>query len=132
MWDAIDAAVMTRSGEEPGSAKRAAEAEAPLGREGRPEEVAAAGASLASDEPEGLAVVLVPGRVDVRPAVVADRPHLREDLRLGQERMQLLRRHPAALPELEAAHEPSTATASTSIRRSGSPRFATCTSVQIG
>jgi meso-butanediol dehydrogenase/(S,S)-butanediol dehydrogenase/diacetyl reductase len=50
MWDAIDEMVTTRSGAAPGSAKRAAEAQPPLGRSGRPEEVAAAVAYLASDE----------------------------------------------------------------------------------
>ena len=50
MWHAIDAAETARSGEPPGSAKRAAEAEPPLGRAGRPEEIAAAVAYLASEE----------------------------------------------------------------------------------
>jgi len=50
MWDEIDALSTARSGEPPGSAKRAAEAEPPLGRAGRPEEIAAAVAYLASDE----------------------------------------------------------------------------------
>jgi NAD(P)-dependent dehydrogenase (short-subunit alcohol dehydrogenase family) len=50
MWDAIDEAATARSGEAPGSAKRAAEAQPPLGRAGRPEEIAAAVAYLASDE----------------------------------------------------------------------------------
>jgi NAD(P)-dependent dehydrogenase (short-subunit alcohol dehydrogenase family) len=50
MWDAIDEAVTARSGEILGSAKRAAEAQPPLGRAGRPEEIAAAVAYLASDE----------------------------------------------------------------------------------
>jgi NAD(P)-dependent dehydrogenase (short-subunit alcohol dehydrogenase family) len=50
MWDAIDEAVTARSGEVQGSAKRAAEAQPPLGRAGRPEEIAAAVAYLASDE----------------------------------------------------------------------------------
>jgi meso-butanediol dehydrogenase/(S,S)-butanediol dehydrogenase/diacetyl reductase len=50
MWDEIDAAVTARSGDTPGSAKRAAESEPPLGRAGRPEEVAALVAYLASDD----------------------------------------------------------------------------------
>jgi NAD(P)-dependent dehydrogenase (short-subunit alcohol dehydrogenase family) len=50
MWDAIDTVSTARSGEPAGSAKRAAEAEPPLARAGRPEEVAALVAYLASDE----------------------------------------------------------------------------------
>ena len=50
MWDEIDAALTIRTGEKRGSAKRAAEAEPPLRRAGRPEEVAALVAYLASDE----------------------------------------------------------------------------------
>jgi len=50
MWDGIDAAATARTGQPAGSAKRAAEAEAPLARAGRPEEVAAAVAYLASDD----------------------------------------------------------------------------------
>jgi len=50
MWDFIDREMASLTGEEIGAAKRAAEREAPLGRAGRPEEVAAAVAFLASDE----------------------------------------------------------------------------------
>ena len=50
MWDFIDQEMASITGEEIGSAKRAAEHEAPLGRAGKPEEVAAAVAFLASDE----------------------------------------------------------------------------------
>ena len=46
----IDDELTSLSGEAPGSARRAAESEAPLGRAARPEEVAAAVAFLASDE----------------------------------------------------------------------------------
>ena len=50
MWDFIDREMASITGEEIGSARRAAESEAPLGRAGKPEEVAAAVAFLASDE----------------------------------------------------------------------------------
>jgi meso-butanediol dehydrogenase/(S,S)-butanediol dehydrogenase/diacetyl reductase len=50
MWDFIDQEMASITGTEIGSAKRAAEREAPLGRAGRPDEVAAAVAFLASDE----------------------------------------------------------------------------------
>jgi meso-butanediol dehydrogenase/(S,S)-butanediol dehydrogenase/diacetyl reductase len=50
MWDEIDAASAARTGEELGAAKRAAEAQPSLRRAGRPEEIAAAVAYLASDE----------------------------------------------------------------------------------
>jgi len=50
MWDFIDREMASITGEEIGSARRAAEHEAPLGRAGKPEEVAAAVAFLASDE----------------------------------------------------------------------------------
>jgi meso-butanediol dehydrogenase/(S,S)-butanediol dehydrogenase/diacetyl reductase len=50
MWELIDGELTALSGEAPGSARRAAEGEAPLGRAARPEEVAAAVAFLASDE----------------------------------------------------------------------------------
>jgi len=48
MWDYIDQELTSLSGEEAGSARRAADGEAPLGRAGRPEEIAAAVAFLAS------------------------------------------------------------------------------------
>jgi len=50
MWDFIDREMASITGEEIGSARRAAESEAPLGRAGKPEEVAAAVAFLASDK----------------------------------------------------------------------------------
>lgn len=50
MWDRIDQQMTSLTGQELGSAKLAAEREAPLGRAARPEEVAAAVAFLASDE----------------------------------------------------------------------------------
>jgi meso-butanediol dehydrogenase / (S,S)-butanediol dehydrogenase / diacetyl reductase len=50
MWELIDEQVTSRAGQDAGTAKLAAEGEAPLGRAARPEEVAAAVAFLASDE----------------------------------------------------------------------------------
>src|SRR5207247_9408545 len=50
MWQLIDRELSFLAGREPGSAKLAAEREAPLGRAARPEEIAAAVAFLASDE----------------------------------------------------------------------------------
>jgi meso-butanediol dehydrogenase/(S,S)-butanediol dehydrogenase/diacetyl reductase len=50
MWELIDRELTSLRGEAAGSARRAAEREAPLGRAARPEEVAAAVAFLASDE----------------------------------------------------------------------------------
>jgi meso-butanediol dehydrogenase/(S,S)-butanediol dehydrogenase/diacetyl reductase len=50
MWELIDHELTSITGRESGSAKLAAEGEAPLGRAGRPEEVAAAVAFLASGE----------------------------------------------------------------------------------
>jgi meso-butanediol dehydrogenase / (S,S)-butanediol dehydrogenase / diacetyl reductase len=50
MWEFIDRELSSHSGQEAGSAKLAAESEAPLGRAARPDEIAAAVAFLASDE----------------------------------------------------------------------------------
>jgi len=50
MWELIDHDLTSFTGQKAGSAKLAAEAEAPLGRAARPEEIAAAVAFLASDE----------------------------------------------------------------------------------
>jgi acetoin reductase-like protein len=50
MWERIDREMTSRTGADPGSARRAAEQEAPLGRAARPEEIAAAVAFLASDD----------------------------------------------------------------------------------
>lgn len=50
MWDFIDSELASLTGQDPGSAKLAAESEPPLKRAGRPEEIAAAVAFLASDE----------------------------------------------------------------------------------
>jgi meso-butanediol dehydrogenase/(S,S)-butanediol dehydrogenase/diacetyl reductase len=50
MWQLIDHELTSLTGQEAGSAKLAAEHESPLGRAGRPEEVAAAVTFLASDE----------------------------------------------------------------------------------
>jgi meso-butanediol dehydrogenase/(S,S)-butanediol dehydrogenase/diacetyl reductase len=50
MWDFIDQELTSRTGDERGSARRAAEGESPLGRAAQPEEIAAAVAFLASDD----------------------------------------------------------------------------------
>jgi meso-butanediol dehydrogenase / (S,S)-butanediol dehydrogenase / diacetyl reductase len=50
MWEFIDQELTSLTGQEAGTAKLAAEGEAPLGRAARPDEVAAAVAFLASDE----------------------------------------------------------------------------------
>jgi meso-butanediol dehydrogenase/(S,S)-butanediol dehydrogenase/diacetyl reductase len=50
MWDQIDADLAQLTGAAPGATKEAAAGEAPLGRAGLPEEIAAAVAFLASDD----------------------------------------------------------------------------------
>lgn len=50
MWEFIDRELTSLTGEAPGSARRAAEREAPLGRAALPAEIAAAVAFLASDD----------------------------------------------------------------------------------
>jgi meso-butanediol dehydrogenase/(S,S)-butanediol dehydrogenase/diacetyl reductase len=50
MWEFIDSELQQRNGLEPGEARAAAVSEAPIGRSGRPEEIAALVAFLASDE----------------------------------------------------------------------------------
>jgi meso-butanediol dehydrogenase/(S,S)-butanediol dehydrogenase/diacetyl reductase len=50
MWELIDRELTSRTGEERGSARRAAEGESPMGRGAQPEEIAAAVAFLASDD----------------------------------------------------------------------------------
>ena len=50
MWERIDNALAAHTGDEPGTARRAAEQEAPLGRAGSPDEIAAAVAFLASND----------------------------------------------------------------------------------
>lgn len=50
MWESIDREMASVTGQELGSARAAADVEAPMGRPGKPEDVAAAVAFLASDE----------------------------------------------------------------------------------